>query len=83
MTAHVIILPRHRPPIRRKKLTASELAAQRARDRASPVSPIARPVPRRSESTSSLDSVSSESDDARSGCEGITYWGPIIQRSPL
>ena len=88
MTSHVIILPRHRPAIRRKKLPASELRAQERQGPAPPI--VRRRLEQRSPSASSLDSVDSfehldlgeESPRAREEDAQI-YWGPIIERSPL
>ena len=63
MSSHVVILPKGKPVIRRKKLTARDRAEARAEAMLQgPVSPIARPrvEPRRSPSTSSLSSEDSE-----------------------
>ena len=81
MTSHVIILPKHLPVIRRKKLSVSDAAAARAaaRTKQRTASPVVRPVePRRSPSTSSLSSVASNLSDL----DAQVYWGPIVSRTP-
>ena len=78
MTSHVIILPKQRPVIRRKKLSVSEARACAKR----PASPVTRPVVQRTPSTSSLASVAS-SDSIASDLDAHIYLGPIICRSTL